>query len=128
MDVKFDMKKPCSTCPFVKNSQNEGAPDWFNDVIYGIMGGSLVHSCHRTDPKADGFVGTEEVQHCVGFLGMMKQETKVDCYSPQLDKALLERKLDWNDIPTQGIYTLREFLSVYKKKFHRMTKGYDALD
>lgn len=114
-ELKFDMKKPCDTCPFKKGTDNYGAADWFIDVCNGIMRGELNHTCHKSDPKADGYKGAKEIQHCTGFLGMMKNSRMM--LSSEVKNAIDSGLLDLTKIPTHGIYTLREFLTAYQYRY-----------
>ena len=60
--------KPCNDCPFKVSSGFEGAPDWLEDVMKAHRAGNLSHSCHKTDPEADGFAGAPIKRECVGLL------------------------------------------------------------
>lgn len=68
---------PCKTCPFLKESKNYGSVDWLRDVFNLLKEGNLNHSCHTTDPIADGYVGGEK-RFCDG-IKMLKinDETKL---------------------------------------------------
>lgn len=57
----------CKTCPFRKKAKIIGSREYLIDVFGLLYHGSLKHSCHRTDPKADGYVGGETKQ-CLGIL------------------------------------------------------------
>lgn len=97
--------KPCNTCPFLKGTENLGALDWLKDIAEGVKRGSLSHSCHKTDPKADGYVGHKEGKDsvCVGFLGMIKK-ISLDCIDPKINKAMVEGRFDFADVPTEGCF------------------------
>lgn len=57
---------PCNDCPFKKPFKENGALDWITDVFnLDRIGGFFQHSCHKTDPRADGFVGGKK-RECVG--------------------------------------------------------------
>lgn len=96
------MKKPCKTCPFLIGTENIGASDWLVDVIIGVKRENLDHSCHRTDPRADGYKAGEP-SHCWGFLGMMKNKSNT-CISSKASLEIVNGDLDWEDIPTEGIF------------------------
>lgn len=69
------MRKPCNDCPFKKSSPLVGAPDWVKDVaVRNLEDEYFSHSCHKTDPKADGFVGGQKVIECAGRLRMLFNE------------------------------------------------------
>lgn len=61
------MRGPCNDCPFVKENPKLGSPEWLGDVIMGHRGPGFSHTCHKTDPKADGFVGGKTKLLCAGF-------------------------------------------------------------
>lgn len=48
--------KTCDDCPFVVGSKNTGSPDWLKDVFGLYLRKSTSHSCHKTDPIADGYI------------------------------------------------------------------------
>lgn len=63
---------PCNTCPFLKKTPLEGAPDWLKDVIrLHKQDPFFNHTCHKTDPKADGYVGGKKVTSCAGHIQMI---------------------------------------------------------
>ena len=115
-DWSFDMKKACDSCPFRSDIPLIGAPDWAHDVLKGIRRGNLAHSCHKTDPKADGFKGTKKTQHCMGFLGLMKNMGEVS--GSDAIAAMVRGDLDWDKIPTEGIWkSMDEMMLAYLKKY-----------
>ena len=55
------MNKPCNTCPFLKNTINIGSEEWMKDVFALVqLGLAGVHTCHKTDANADGYVAGEK--------------------------------------------------------------------
>lgn len=48
---------PCKTCPFLKDSKNYGSVDWLEDVFHLLQRENTSHTCHSTDPIADGYIG-----------------------------------------------------------------------
>ena len=98
-------KRPCNSCPFLKETSNYGHIDWIEDVIAGIKNKSLTHTCHKTDPKADGYIGHKEGKEsvCIGFTAMIKAFNN-DCYDPRISKALIFGDFDWNDIETENVF------------------------
>lgn len=63
--------KPCNDCPFVKKNPLNGSPDWLKDVIRRHKENEFFnHTCHKTDPKADGYKKAKKVRACHGHLGM----------------------------------------------------------
>lgn len=61
------MRSPCNDCPFVKDNPKLGSPDWLGDVIRGHRRPGFSHTCHKTDPNADGFTGAKKTLPCRGF-------------------------------------------------------------
>lgn len=113
---RFDMKKACNDCPFMKSSPLAGAPDWLEDVAFGFIRESLAHSCHKTDPGACGFVGGKAKQHCMGLLGMMKNMGV--CYSRDAIVAMAQGDLDWSKVPTAGAYrSILELVTAYRDHY-----------
>jgi Arc/MetJ-type ribon-helix-helix transcriptional regulator len=69
------MRKPCNECPFLKATPLIGAPDWLKDILkFGRENPFFEHSCHKTDPLADGFAGAKEKRGCAGHLTMLVNE------------------------------------------------------
>lgn len=116
LEMAFDMKKPCDSCPFRKDVPLIGAPDWVLDVAKGFAAKSLSHSCHKSDPNADGFVGGKRKQHCIGILGVMKNMG--DCYSHDAIMALVRGELEWESVPTENCWgDIKEMLKAYLEKY-----------
>lgn len=110
--LAFDMKKACDTCPFRKDVPLDGSPEWLMDVIKGLKRKNLQHTCHKSDPEADGYVGGPRKQHCVGFLGLMKNEGL--CISPAAAFATARGQVDWDKVPTDNIYlSFKDFVLAY---------------
>jgi hypothetical protein len=69
------MRKPCNECPFLKSTPLVGAPDWLGDVMKMSQENPFFeHSCHQTDPKADGFKGSKKTHECKGRIKMLLNE------------------------------------------------------
>lgn len=67
--------KTCSDCPFVKSSPLVGSHEWLEDIIkIGARDPYFKHSCHKTDPNADGYVGGKKKRECKGHMKMMFNE------------------------------------------------------
>lgn len=69
-------RKPCNDCPFMKSSPMNGSPEWLKDVLMlHDKSPYFRHTCHKTDPNADGYTGTKaKVMPCQGHLEMMMNE------------------------------------------------------
>lgn len=66
------MKKPCDDCPFITSSPLEGSPEWLEDVLVNHAKDEFFrHTCHKTDPKADGYKGSRKVRYCSGHISVM---------------------------------------------------------
>jgi len=66
--------KPCSDCPFVVSTPLSGSVEWLEDVFKATMPeGSMMHSCHKTDPRADGYV-RGKARMCSGYIQMLENE------------------------------------------------------
>lgn len=116
--MAFDMKEACRTCPFRSDIPLVGRGDWLLDVIKGFKTENLSHSCHATDPAADGYLGARKKQHCIGILGMMKNMDT--CISQDAIHALVEGSLDWEKVPTKNIWKdlnemARAYVALYRK-------------
>lgn len=68
--------KPCNDCPFIVKTPLAGSPDWALDVLlrYKTQSLGFKHTCHKTDPVADGFVGGKAVRQCAGFARIKTNE------------------------------------------------------
>jgi len=114
--MAFDMKKPCDSCPFLKTVPLDGAPDWALDVARGFWAKSITHSCHKSDPNADGFVGVKRTQHCIGILGVMKNTGNI--YSQDAVRALVTGELDWDKVPTESCWdSPKQMMAAYLNKY-----------
>lgn len=68
------MAKPCNDCPFMKSTPLVGAPDWLEDILFALQfKKKFEHSCHKTDPKADGYV-KGQARQCMGHMTMIVNE------------------------------------------------------
>lgn len=106
-DVGYKLRVPCSDCPFKRSSPlhsgvRESLPHYKEKIAEGRFG----HTCHKTDPRSDGYTDEYhgQVQHCVGVLGMMKKMEIADTECEQPAQAALVHALaggfDYDDIPT----------------------------
>lgn len=52
--------KTCNDCPFMIETKSIGNVDWLKDVLHLAIHNSNNHTCHKTDPNADGYIGGEK--------------------------------------------------------------------
>lgn len=58
---------PCSDCPFKKPFKENGSIEWIEDVMERHQKDQFfAHTCHKTDPKADGYIGRGKKRLCAG--------------------------------------------------------------
>ncbi len=78
-EMRFDLRSPCDDCPFRTNApMHEGIIAELTSKIDSLLDDGLVHSCHKTDPRADCEAHKRApkgspVQHCAGALIMMEK-------------------------------------------------------
>ncbi len=58
----------------MKSSPLAGSPDWLTDVLeFNLRNKYFEHTCHKTDPNADGYVGGKK-RECKGHLTMIMNQ------------------------------------------------------
>ncbi len=86
-DLGFLLKKPCADCPFKKSTPfHDGVGSSLPDLYEGVEKGLITHTCHKTDPRSDGYEDNYngQVQQCAGFIVMLK---KMEAFNEEdLDK------------------------------------------
>lgn len=117
------MSKPCSDCPFVIKNELKGAPDWLADVFYGhTLNASFRHTCHKTDPDADGYV-RGEAKSCVGFsLFTMNAASKRHIFKeayPNLETLMMSYLKNWIDT---GLIKDKKIIEQFNKNIKRVSK------
>lgn len=66
--------RPCADCPFLRSTPLVGSADWLQDVyIAHVKDPFFNHSCHKTDPNADGYVKGKR-RECGGHQQMIMNE------------------------------------------------------
>lgn len=116
-ELGYSLKRPCDDCPFRKNApMHNGIIRALPEMAKAYKKKWLVHSCHKTDPRADGYTGLVEnkIQHCAGMMAMYKKEFDDVTYP-----AVLYGKVDPESysVDTTGTFdNLSEMLSYYKGK------------
>lgn len=67
--------KTCSDCPFMKKSPLAGSTEWLRDVMTSSINDQFfMHTCHKTDPNADGFSGAKKIRECRGHLKIIMND------------------------------------------------------
>jgi len=76
-ELRFDLKKPCKDCPFLKTTpHHEGVASDLMSISTSIESENAAFTCHKTDPRSDSPTGqrhTGPVQHCAGFILMCEK-------------------------------------------------------
>ena len=78
-DVAWDLKAPCDDCPFKRTTPlHSGVYSSLLDYHNNLMNRIMAHTCHKTDPRADGYVESyqNKPQHCFGALVMFHNMEK----------------------------------------------------
>lgn len=97
--------RPCNSCPFRKDTKNFGRSDWLIDVMQALRAGGLTHSCHKTDPNADGYVGHKVGKEsiCMGAVAMLKAETN-NVQDRKFLMLLIQNKADWECVDSGEVF------------------------
>lgn len=74
-EVRFGLTKPCADCPFlVSSAMHQGIANSLVEYHGYMELGTFAHTCHKTDPRSDGWNGkTKQARHCAGALAMQLQ-------------------------------------------------------
>lgn len=69
--MKFDLKKPCKDCPFIKGSSTNLtlSEERLDDIVNDISNNDMTFTCHKTLDLAKS-----EQQHCAGALIFLERE------------------------------------------------------
>lgn len=115
-DLGFDLKRPCKDCPFrMSTPKHGGIADSLPDYLRSVETGTFVHTCHKTDPRADSIEGKAykgKTQHCAGALALMKNDFTVKSFHVGLRERRGE--LDLGRIDREGVYpSLKAFVKSY---------------
>ena len=100
-EVGYDLKTPCNDCPFRTDADfHSGIIKSLPDLAENYKKDWFMHSCHKTDPRADGYkeMVNGKTQHCVGSI-IMNLKEKDDITFPmviygKIDKETYAPKLD----------------------------------
>ena len=89
-DIAYDLKTPCADCPFRSDVElHDGVARALPDMLTKLENHELMHTCHKTDDRSDGFVEgyKGELQHCAGMLIMLKNSGQLDWDSEDFNFA-----------------------------------------
>lgn len=106
-EVKFILRRACKDCPFRRSTpHHEGVAGDLINLHGQIETGGFLHSCHRTDPRSDGYVPGYKgpVSHCAGAAMMLKNEgpeyTQVWMLKREVRKYMKTLKVDPDIFPS----------------------------
>jgi hypothetical protein len=74
-EVNFNLRRACKDCPFRRSTpHHEGVASDLENLYGQIERGGFLHSCHKTDPRSDGYVEGYKgpVSHCAGAMTLIK--------------------------------------------------------
>ena len=115
--LSWDMTGPCADCPFRRNApEHEGVCAAIVGHLEAINNHRFAHTCHKTDPNADGPVNGSEapppLQHCGGAMHfLVRAGDGCDLQLPLL-KAAEAGKLDLSELVKRAEADERVFASV----------------
>lgn len=98
-ELAWDLKTPCRDCPFRKDVEpHPGVAHELELYFAKILIGEFSHSCHKTDPRSDGFEPGYKgaVQHCAGanILTRKTKEIQTPAFYAEYKKIFNPKKLD----------------------------------
>ena len=123
-ELHWEMKSPSDDCPFRRDAPAHvgiasAIPGYFNN----FQKGDFSHSCHKTDPAAEGYVrGNETVQHCAGAL-MFLVRADLPLQKPCFN-ALNDKKFELDDLVARAHQADEVFDSVAEllDYYHRILR------
>jgi hypothetical protein len=110
--VKFDLKKPCKDCPFIKGTTMKLRPGRMASITRDLRNDYVVFPCHKTTKHDDDgeLVQREREQACMGALAysrahlpqlpvlariaIARGETTLECIEANLDA--IENPHQWS--------------------------------
>lgn len=118
-DIHYDLKQPCKDCPFLRGAEfHRGI---FNDIPSlndGLEAGSVIHTCHKTDPRTDSPEGQAykgKLQHCAGLLTMMKNDPTLLGRNQEI--AVLKKRWKPSEMKSANVFgSFVEFVKYYYVK------------
>jgi hypothetical protein len=130
-DVDWDLKSPCSDCPFLRTSPfHEGVAESLQSYMESIDARRFAHTCHKTDPrpKCDGpHTWDGRPKACAGATMMLlKTGAGTDLQLPLLEAAVAG-KLDLADMTARAnadnrVFKIPELLSFYLVGMRKMLR------
>lgn len=114
---KWDLTKPCSDCPFIKDTPtHDGIHSNLQSIVGHLEHGNFAHSCHKTHPGADGWNPEYrgEIQNCAG-LTIMQHKLGEPTYP--MVRAILSNELDESklDLSANTFVDIKDMVDHYKK-------------
>ena len=80
-NMRYDLTGPCKDCPFLKATPfHEGILKSLPQLVSAADLGTLIHTCHKTDPLSDSEEGQNfkgPLQHCGGLLTMIAKDSEL---------------------------------------------------
>lgn len=125
--IHFDMKRPCADCPFRRAvPKHEGIAANLVSMVTAARAGTLAHTCHKTDPRADGGKRrgqTGKLQHCAGAILMAKKSGLIVQRVLVLahEQGRFEERA-YRD-PNNEVFTLKQMLAAYVRWLRRRKKA-----
>lgn len=112
--------KPCSTCPFRKDTTNYGRLDYLQDLFFGVfIKGAINHTCHKTDPNADGYINhsVRKKSVCWGFVSVcLKSGATIeneDATSEMAESEINHNMIDGSETFDSIVEFFKHHLSLY---------------
>lgn len=93
-DLHYNLKSPCADCPFRRDAPDHaGIVSAIPGYLETIAAGRFGHSCHCTDPSADGFKGGDgPIEFCAGSLQFLLRSGK--WLQKPIAKAIDDKRFD----------------------------------
>lgn len=115
-NIDYSLKRPCNDCPFKKKAKyHEGVLQALPNYHAGMEMGNFGHSCHKTDPRSDGFnEGFKgKAKHCMGAIALMAKDKDIQ---PQghIVRAHLEGKIKVKDVEASKKQVFDSFIDMLK--------------
>lgn len=122
-EVRFDLRTPCADCPFRRGvPAHQGVAKALPEYASQIEMATFAHTCHKTDPRSDGFkpTYTGPVQHCAGALIMCEKSglTQVGPAEAWREGRYDPTKLDL----AADVYTFPELVRFYLRFLRGLRK------